>query len=293
VASGAPAAARAFGGAFGPLAWGALGALLAFAAAAWWLPSRTEPTRLAALEAQLAELKKDTRAPRVADASDAGTATPRTAPAVTPATSAAALPTTPAVPEAPAMQAGASPVPAAKSAPPVARTGGELRPQPRSVPAGPVARPDAISAAAAPGTASAPAANPLPGASIATTPAPPAVTPPASPPAGIEKAPEPRPTPVARTADGGPPAEAAEAFAYFRVRADAGDAEARFRLGEMYASGQGVKPNNNAAYIWFGMAARAGHAAARARQEQIGARLQRAEVRQADDFIEKRMRAGS
>ena len=55
----------------------------------------------------------------------------------------------------------------------------------------------------------------------------------------------------------------------------------------MYAQGKGVTQNLNQAYIWFGLAGRSGHGAARARQAQVAERLQPAERRQADRHIEQ------
>ena len=83
------------------------------------------------------------------------------------------------------------------------------------------------------------------------------------------------------------PSDEKEAFAFYRARALKGDAESRYRLGEMYAQGKGVAQNPNQAYLWFGLAARSGHGAARTRQSQVGERLQPAERRQADRQIEQ------
>lgn len=83
------------------------------------------------------------------------------------------------------------------------------------------------------------------------------------------------------------PSDDKEAFAYYRARALKGDADARFRLGEMYAQGKGVTQNLNQAYLWFGLAGRSGHDGARARQAQVAERLQPAERRQADRQIDQ------
>ncbi|MNC88477.1 hypothetical protein D3C83_42940 [compost metagenome] len=58
----------------------------------------------------------------------------------------------------------------------------------------------------------------------------------------------------------------------------------------MYASGQGVKRNNNQAYIWYSLAARGGSSAAAADRARIAALLQPAEIRQADRVVDN-MRA--
>ena len=96
-----------------------------------------------------------------------------------------------------------------------------------------------------------------------------------------------RPATAQRPADVVVPSDDKEAFAFYRARALKGDAEARFRLGEMYAVGKGVPQNQNQAYVWFGLAASSGHVAARARQSQVAERLQPAEMRQADRQIER------
>ncbi len=92
---------------------------------------------------------------------------------------------------------------------------------------------------------------------------------------------------MARAPDTAPPSDAKEAFSYYRTRALAGDADGRFRVGEMYAQGNGVAQNLNQAYVWFGLAAASGHAGARARQAQVAERLQPAEVKQADRQVER------
>jgi len=79
----------------------------------------------------------------------------------------------------------------------------------------------------------------------------------------------------------------AESLALYRKAANAGNAEAQFRLGEIYAAGRGVPQNNSQAYIWLSLAANAGHAGAKARREQVAGALQPAEIRQADQVVSK------
>jgi TPR repeat protein len=79
----------------------------------------------------------------------------------------------------------------------------------------------------------------------------------------------------------------AESLALYRKAASAGNAEAQYRLGEIYAAGRGVPQNNSQAYIWLSLAANAGHAGAKARREQVAGALQPAEIRQADQVVSK------
>ena len=82
-----------------------------------------------------------------------------------------------------------------------------------------------------------------------------------------------------------------EATNLYRRAASAGDSEAQLKLGEMYENGRGVTQNFNQAYIWYGLAAHGGNAAAKARKEKIATRLQPAEIQQADRLIESRTRS--
>ncbi|HSB99503.1 MAG TPA: hypothetical protein VLE45_06260, partial [Burkholderiaceae bacterium] len=79
----------------------------------------------------------------------------------------------------------------------------------------------------------------------------------------------------------------AESLALYRKAATAGNAEAQYRLGEIYAAGRGVPQNNSQAYIWLSLAANGGHAGAKARREQVAGSLQPAEIRQADQVVSK------
>ncbi len=56
----------------------------------------------------------------------------------------------------------------------------------------------------------------------------------------------------------------AERAAYFRSRADEGDAAAQYNLGEAYLIGRGVPQDRAQAAEWFAKAAAQGHAGARA-----------------------------
>jgi hypothetical protein len=85
----------------------------------------------------------------------------------------------------------------------------------------------------------------------------------------------------------------AESLSLLRKAADAGNAEAQYRLGEMSAAGKGVAQSHMEAYIWFSLAAHGGHVAARARRDQVILNLQPAEIQQADRVIRERTRPGT
>lgn len=89
------------------------------------------------------------------------------------------------------------------------------------------------------------------------------------------------------------PADEREAFAYYRRAALGGNAQAQFKLGELYASGRGVGQSLNQAYLWYGMAARAGYSQAKSRQAEVGAKLQPAEVRQVERYLQRTAPAAS
>jgi TPR repeat protein len=68
-----------------------------------------------------------------------------------------------------------------------------------------------------------------------------------------------------------------------------GDTVAQVKLGTMYAGAGGAARNNNLAYFWFGTAARLGATGANAERDRIGALLQPAEREQADKLIESKV----
>ena len=72
--------------------------------------------------------------------------------------------------------------------------------------------------------------------------------------------------------------------------AQEGNSRAQIRLAEMYAFGQGVKQNTIQSYIWYSLAARGGSTGAAAGRDRMAARLQPAEIKQADRVVEN-MRA--
>jgi len=76
-----------------------------------------------------------------------------------------------------------------------------------------------------------------------------------------------------------------------RTRALQGDASAQFKLGENYENARGVAQNYFQAYYWYSAAARGGNAAAKAKKDQMAARLQPAEIHQADRLVERLARS--
>jgi tRNA A-37 threonylcarbamoyl transferase component Bud32 len=83
----------------------------------------------------------------------------------------------------------------------------------------------------------------------------------------------------------------AESLSLYRRAANEGNAEAQYRLGEMFATGKGVNASNFQAYVWFSLAASAGHAGAKSRRDQVITTLQPAEIQQADRLIKDRLQA--
>jgi serine/threonine protein kinase len=109
-----------------------------------------------------------------------------------------------------------------------------------------------------------------------------AVAPPAPPPAPPKAA---EPDLIKQAGEASKRGDDAESLALYRKAANAGNAEARFRLGEIFAAGRGVTQNNTQAYIWLSLAANAGHAGAKARRDQVAKELQPAEIQQADRVV--------
>ncbi len=246
-------ATRAGAGIREVVAWTGLGAALTgLAFLLWPRPPSVQAARLAQIERRLNESAGGTAAsvgatPGATSAARAPAQGPASVPAPEPASAAAA------------------------PSPPAPRTPAQARKQeaPRPMAASAKATPPVAAALPVVDTTPkpAPAPPPPPVLALATT----AVAAPASAPSREQTVPR----------------DDKEAFAFYRVRALKGDADARFQLGEMYAQGKGVTQNLNQAYLWYGLAGRNGHGGAAARQAQIGERLQPAERRQADRQIDQ------
>jgi localization factor PodJL len=71
----------------------------------------------------------------------------------------------------------------------------------------------------------------------------------------------------------GGPKNAASAAQWFRRAADMGLVDSQFNLGRLDQEGLGVAQNNAEAYKWFLIAARAGDEGARAKAQEVGAKL--------------------
>ena len=77
------------------------------------------------------------------------------------------------------------------------------------------------------------------------------------------------------------------AAARFKPFAEAGNAKAQVRMGELYAKGLGVPQNNFQAYIWFSAAASSGNEEAKTQKERVDPLLQPAEKQQAEKLAER------
>jgi len=82
------------------------------------------------------------------------------------------------------------------------------------------------------------------------------------------------------------PRNDADAFTYYRDLAHGGDANAAFKLGEMYEAGRGVAQSNNSAYIWYSVSDRRGVAGAKPKKDAVARKLQSVEISQADQVVE-------
>ncbi|HEY4957320.1 MAG TPA: hypothetical protein VII31_05845, partial [Caldimonas sp.] len=69
--------------------------------------------------------------------------------------------------------------------------------------------------------------------------------------------------------------------------AAAGAARAQALLGRAQEARPSGQQNDFEAYVWYGIAARNGQAGAQSQRERVGAKLQPAEIRQADQIIER------
>ncbi len=68
--------------------------------------------------------------------------------------------------------------------------------------------------------------------------------------------------------------------------AHAGNAQAQYLLGGLYADGKGVAQDNNQAYMWYGIAAKQGSTEAAAKKNEIARKLQAAEIQQGNRLIQ-------
>lgn len=278
-AAGAPPAARVGASTREVFAWAGLGAALAGLAFLLWPRSPTpDAESLARIERQLSATTGTTGTSGTSTASSAGVGLAMPAPAASePVPAAAALVAGP--PAQPVSMEVRKEEPARPVKADAPKAAPRTSPKP-VVKATPVPTPMVV-AAPAPATTVAAASPP------AQAPAPEAISLPATAATTSAAREEAKLAAAPRAAEPVVPSDDKEAFAFYRARALKGDADARFRLGEMYAQGRGVTQNLNQAYLWFGLAGLSGHGGARARQAQIAERLQPAERRQADRQIDR------
>jgi TPR repeat protein len=85
----------------------------------------------------------------------------------------------------------------------------------------------------------------------------------------------------------------AAAVALLAPLADAGVPRAQALLGRTHEEGVGRPANAFEAYVWYSLAARAGDAGALAARDRAAARLQPAELRQADQLVTRWKPRGS
>ena len=107
-------------------------------------------------------------------------------------------------------------------------------------------------------------------------------------PVAIEPAPAPAPAKESAQVAARPPGKTAEKGGTDdRARALQGDPAAQLKLGELYENGRGVPQNNFQAYYWYSAAVRGGNTGARVKKERMAARLQPAEIQQAEKLVER------
>jgi TPR repeat protein len=78
----------------------------------------------------------------------------------------------------------------------------------------------------------------------------------------------------------------AVAAVWYRKAADQGDTAGQISLGHLYEDGRGIRKNYNQAYIWYSLAMRSGSTTAAADRVRISSRLQPAEIKQADRVVD-------
>jgi TPR repeat protein len=84
----------------------------------------------------------------------------------------------------------------------------------------------------------------------------------------------------------GVPADHALALRLYRLAAEQGDADAQNNLGGMYAEGLGVPPDPVEAYMWFELAAAEGHAMARRNRAFVAATMSAAQIAAAEQLAQ-------
>jgi TPR repeat protein len=80
----------------------------------------------------------------------------------------------------------------------------------------------------------------------------------------------------------GVPEDLAMALRLYRLAAEQGDPDAQNNLGGMYAEGMGVEPDLVQAYMWFEIAAATGHAMAMSNRAFVAAAMDADEIAKAE-----------
>jgi TPR repeat protein len=130
----------------------------------------------------------------------------------------------------------------------------------------------------------APAPTPAPAASVVEAAPPPVITVPAA----MAPAPASAPAidPLVGASDALRRGDNAEADRLARALANKGNARAMEMVGRIAEEGRVTVPNALQAYIWYSLALRHGQSSARPSAERVKGLLQRAEVVQADNFVQ-------
>jgi uncharacterized protein len=89
----------------------------------------------------------------------------------------------------------------------------------------------------------------------------------------------------------GVPEDYAMALRLYRLAAEQGDADAQNNLGGMYAEGLGVQPDRVQAYKWFEIAATTGHAVAISNRAYVAERMTADQIAEAEAMA-REWRAG-
>ena len=82
----------------------------------------------------------------------------------------------------------------------------------------------------------------------------------------------------------GVPENDAEAIRWYRAAAEQGYATAQFALGEMYANGEGVPENHVVAYAWFNLAGAQGVEEAQEARDLLSRRMTSEQVARAQEL---------
>jgi tRNA A-37 threonylcarbamoyl transferase component Bud32 len=97
--------------------------------------------------------------------------------------------------------------------------------------------------------------------------------------------PVPAPAPMAPAEPSPPvPQNDAESFTHYQRLAHQGSADAALKLAELYETGRGISQSNNWACSWYALAERRGASGAKSRKESVAKKLQPREIRQCDNW---------